>query len=396
MVQSLRKISQQTTWQILGKAVTSLSTYLILTLIARTYHESGTGVFTLAITYLSIFYLLSDFGFNAHILRVGWEGAWQKLLGMRLMWSLLLIILAVGLLPFLPFATAQFTRAVLFGCLAITGSAVFVSCNLVFQSKLRYDRSVLASTIGTIFSLALFIYLSKQNWPIPYLLIAHLLGWLVIGASALLLTKKFVKNIYPVFDISYSTRLFKDSWPIAATLLLNVVYFRADSFMISVLRSNTEVGIYNLAYSFFQTALVLPTFIMNAYYPLLLKSTNGLKKMALALLVLALLGTVVTYLLAPFVTGLVTGGGFTGSSQSLQILSLSFPAFFLSSLFMWLLVSRGRYKIILLVYLIGLIANFLLNLVFIPQYSFFASSYITVVSEYLILGLQAVVLLSGR
>lgn len=63
------KIFKQTSWQILGKVVTSVSTFVILGMVARNYGKEGTGVFTLALTYLAVFYVLSDFGFNAHVLK---------------------------------------------------------------------------------------------------------------------------------------------------------------------------------------------------------------------------------------------------------------------------------------------------------------------------------------
>lgn len=386
-MQKLYIVSQQTFWQIVGKVVTSLSTFIILGLVARNYGEEGTGIFTLSLTYLAMFYLLADFGFNAHILRQD-KIEWQKLLGVRIVWSALLVVLAVGLLPFWPFSTPDFSQAVLFGSLAIVGSAVFVSCNLIFQSKLRYDSSTLASSIGTLVSLGLFIYLVFLRYPIQNLVLAHLFGWIIIAIVAFWL----VKGGLPIFDKRYTIHLFKESWPIAATLALNVIYFRADAFMISYFRSSAEVGIYNVAYSVFQTVLVLPTFVMNAYYPLMLKSLYGFKLVGFSLFSLALLGTTATIFFAPLIIRILTGGGFVGSTQSLQILSLGFPAYFLSSLLMWLLVSKGKYNEMLLVYAIGLFINLALNLIFIPKNSFYAASWITVISEYLILMMQIFVL----
>lgn len=387
-MQKLVKISQQTLWQIVGKIVTALSTFIILGVVARNYGEAGTGVFTLALTYLAMFYLLADFGFNAHELKKD-KIQWQKLLGTRVIWSAVLVSLAVGLLPSLPFGTAIFNQAVLFGSLAIIPAAVFITCNLFFQSKLRYDLSVLASSLGTLISLGFFIFLASSHYPIQNLLFAHLFGWIIIASTAFWL----VKGRLPIFDKRYTINLFKASWPIAATLALNVVYFRADTFMIAYFRSSSEVGIYNVAYSVFQSALVLPTFIMNAYYPMMLRSLNGIKLVGFVLFGMACLGTLVTFFLSPFVILLLTGGGFAGSTRSLQILSLGFPAYFLSSLLMWLLVFRGKYKSMLLVYLLGLIINLGLNFTFIPSYSFYAASWITVISEYLILSLQAIILL---
>ncbi|MBI2196163.1 flippase [Candidatus Daviesbacteria bacterium] len=397
------KIFQQTFWQILGKVVTTLSTFIILGLVTRNYGKDGTGVFTLALTYLSMFYLVADFGFNAHVLRkvtgyrvqgTGYrvQKQWNKLLGTRLIWSGVLVVLAVGLLPFWPFSTPLFVKAVSFGSLAIIASSVFVTCNLIFQGKLRYDLSVLASALGTLAGLAVFVFLSAYKFSIPFLLLAHLISWTVIAAAALFLVRKFFQQIFPVFDLIYAKNLFKQSWPIAATLSLNVLYFRADAFMIAYFKSVSDVGIYNVAYSVFQSALVLPTFIMNAYYPLMLKTLHGLKWILLGLLGLSLLGTLITLIFSPFIIKILTGGGFAGSTESLQILSLGFPAYFLSSLLMWILIAKGKYKVMFLLYMSGLIFNLILNFIYIPQYSFLAASWTTVISEYFILALQVMVL----
>jgi len=120
-----------------------------------------------------------------------------------------------------------------------------------------------------------------------------------------------------------------------------------DSFMIAYFKSLSDAGIYNVAYSVFQTALVLPTFIMNAYYPMMLKTFHGLKRVLLGLLGLSLLGTVLTLIFSPLFIKILTGGGFSGSSESLQVLSLGFPAYFVSSLLMWILIAKGKYKIII-------------------------------------------------
>lgn len=395
----LTTLFQQTFWQVLGKIITSFATFIVLALVARNYGEEGTGVFTLALTYLAIFYLLSDFGFNAHVLRKikkqksNIKDEYSKLLGTRMIWSMVLVILAVGLLPFWPFATLEFSQTVLFGSLAIVASGIFVTCNLIFQERLRYDQSFLASSIGAFIGLGIFAYLVYGSLPPHLLILGHFFGWFAIAIVAIVLVKKLLPSVSPLYQLPYTINLFKQSWPIAGTLLLNVIYFRADSFLIAYFRSNMEVGIYNIAFAVFQTALVLPTFIMNAYYPMLLKSLKDLKLVGLGLLGLSAVGTIITLIFSPLIIKLLTGGGFVGSSISLQILSLGFPAYFLSALLMWLLVVKEKYKLMLLIYTIGLAVSLILNFIFIPQYSYIAASWITVICEYLILLLQAVILI---
>ncbi len=334
---------------------------------------------------------MNDFGFNAHMLRKS-QIEWQKLLGVRLVWSLILVAVAIGLLLFLPFATLDFKQAVVYGVLAILGSGVFVTCNLIFQQRLRYDLSVLSSSLGTFIYLILILIFIQNKVSLPALVSTFTAGWVFMGLTSLAFVYPFTKNIWPEFSFSFAKNLIKNSWPIAATLVLNVVYFRADTFMVAFFKDPLDVGIYNVAYSVFQSVLVLPTFIMNAYYPLMLKSLSGIRLVGLSLLCIAFFGTVVTLIIAPYLISIITGGGFLGASKSLQILSLGFPAYFLSSLLMWFLITKGKYKSLLLIYTSGLIINLILNMIYIPRYSFFAASWVTVISEYVILLLQLIVL----
>ncbi len=341
-----------------------------------------------------MFSLLVDFGFNAHVLRSS-NLEWNKLFGVRIIWSVVLVIIALVLFPFLPFANTEFKLAAIFGSLAIVGSAVFITCNLIFQARLRYDFSVLSSSTGTVIGLLFYLLLSSRNYPVSDILIAHSITWISIALLSLILVKKYQSRLLPSFDFHYAKSLFKDSWPLAATLALNVVYFRADSFLLASLKGISEVGTYNVAYSIFQSVLVVPSFIMNAYYPLMLKSFAKIKMVAIFLAGLSLAGAFLVWLLAPIFINILTGGkGFEGSIQSLQILSLSLPAFFISSLLMWFFLAKGLYKKILVIYFLGLVINLSLNLILIPGYSFYGASYVTVISEYLILLMQIFVLRS--
>lgn len=400
---TLRSVSKQTFWQIIGKAVTSITTLLTLSVVTRSYGASATGVFTLTLTYLAFFYMALEFGINAYLLpsllKDNSKDIWQKLLGLRIAWAFCLFLLANTLPYFLPFQSPSFNQSVFYGSLAILFASFYISVNAIFQSKLRYDQSVIASSLGTIVATVTIIILALNKAPVPYLLLGHALGWLADSATAYILIKKILIP-RPVFDLGFIKEVFIKVWPISATLVLNIVYFRADSFIIGAFRNFSEVGVYNLAYQVFQSALVLPTFIMNGYYPIMLQKLESdhslfrleIRKALGVMLLLAVGGTLATLLLAPAIVGLIAGEGFEGSVTSLRILSYGFPAYFVSSLLMWTLVSLKRYKSLVVIYLIGLIFNIGLNLLLIPKYSYIASSWLTGASEYLILLLQLIIL----
>src|SRR5258708_3059694 len=304
---TLRKISAQTFWQILAKFFSSFSTLIILSLVARNFGQFGTGTYTLALTYLSFFYLAADFGVNAHILPklilTQKELEWRKLLGFRVILSLLLIFLALAILPLLPFKNPQFNQIVVLGILSVLPSAIYVSTNAFFQSNFLYKLSAFASIAGSLVILVLTYLLIVSRASLGMLIVANLIGWISCAALAVFFILQRFKKFLPIFDFFYIKELIIESWPITLTLFFNTLYFRVDLFILTFLKSFQEVGLYNLAYQIFQAALVIPTFIMNGYYPIMIKDLTSnrfkfykeLKTAGIAMFILGILASLATF-----------------------------------------------------------------------------------------------------
>lgn len=403
---TFKTVFRQTSWQLVGKAVSSVSTVVTLGIIARNYGEASTGVVTLALTWLAFFVLATDFGLNAytlpHLLERDPSLFWRKVFGLRIVLGSILTILSLVTALFWP-ANHTFRTLVLTGTFfAIFEAVVYFSCIAIFQAKLRYHLSTLAYSLGALTQLGLVFLLTLNSAGVESLMGAYIGGWLVTALLSLMFVKSFVRPLFPLVDFGFIKNTLRTAWPISLTLVLNTVYFRVDSFIIEFYRGFADVGVYNIAYSFFQSALVVPAFVTNAFYPIMVKSMavswpqfrESLLGTAAAMLGLSLLAVLAAFSLAPLLVGLLTAGhGFSGSEAALRILSLGFPAYFLSALGMWTLVTMRRYRQILAIYLVGLALNILLNLVFIPSHSYIAASWVTGASEYLILVLQTVILL---
>lgn len=401
----IKKILNQFSWQMLGKVISSLSTIIILGLIARNYGTTGTGVYTLALAFLSFFYIAADFGINAHVLpnliKENFGLSFQKLFGLRILWAFVLMILAYLIIIFWPAIDKNFQQAVLVAIPAILAVSIFATCTALFQGKLKFELATIASSVGVLITFLLTFFVIFLRLGTADLLLAHAFGLLVTAVLSLFLIQSLTK-IRPIFDLAYIKKTVFESWPISTTLLLNIIYFRADAFILTYLKSFAEVGIYNVAYQIFQSLLVIPAYIMNSFYPLMLKDfaeekpkfVSNLLKMCLFMFGLSFIGMLVILVFAPLLINIITGGkGFTGSIQSLQMLSLGFPAFFVTSVLMWTLIVLKKYKTMLLIYFTGMIFNISFNLLLIPQYSYIGASLVTVLSEYLILLLQLVILI---
>lgn len=401
-MEQIIKVFSQTLWQVSGKAITSVTTLFLLGFVSRSFGSSGVGYLTLALSYIGFFALFVDLGLNGYLLpkflESNYEKVWQKLFGLRLLMAAISVGFAYTLILLLPGINESFKNLVLIGAfIAIFEQAIFSCATVIFQSKLRYDLAAYATTLGYIGIIVSAAFANYFNLGLGFFMLSYAFGWIILSLLSLILVFKFTKTILPEYDLKFIKNVFKSSWPISATLILNLIYFRLDSFFISWFRNFSEVGIYNLAYQVFQSALVLPVFIMNGYYPLMVKNLNenkdkfliSLKKAFILMLGLGFAGTVATFIFGDFIINIIAGNNlFSDSATVLKILSLGFPLFFISALLMWVLVTLKEYKILVRIYFFGLVVNIVLNLIFIPQFSYIAASIITVLSEGVILVLQ--------
>ncbi len=402
----IKKVLKQTSWQIFGKASNVIFTLIILGLITKNYGKEGTGIYTLVLAYLSVFALFSDLGLNSHILskQTHTSEETNKLLNARVLWSLILAVIASLTINFLPFSSPILSLSVLIGSTALVFMAIFNTTNLVFQGNLRYDRANIANALGSFLIIPLVVWFVYLKLPITFMVLGWTVNWFVTSLLALLLVKNIYVFRFALPKLKFIKKILFEAWPISLTLIANVIYFRVDSFILTSYFSYSEAGIYNLAYQIFQNLLILPTFIMNSYFPIMLLTMREnfgkfLKQVRLAgvmMLLLSLIVGVFAYFLAgPFIM-ILSGSGFLDSAEVLRILCFSLPAFFVSSILMWTFVSLKRYKQMLYIYLFGLVLNLLLNIIFIPKYSYFGSAWVTTICEYLILILQVVILTRSK
>jgi O-antigen/teichoic acid export membrane protein len=175
--------------------------------------------------------------------------------------------------------------------------------------------------------------------------------------------------------------------PIGLMLIFNLIYFKADIILLSIFVPARDVGIYGLSYKFFDFLLALPLFLSNSIYPLiLLKERHELfsfsKKYFYIFAAFAFAVMIPFWFIAPLFNFIKSD--FSGSIVPFRILLLSLPFFFTTSLLQWALIALKKQKYLMLVYFFSTILNIGLNIIFIPRYSYIASSWITVFSEILV------------
>ncbi|MBI4136702.1 oligosaccharide flippase family protein [Candidatus Roizmanbacteria bacterium] len=397
------KIAGNTLAQLVSKGIASATTFFITLLIAREYGAAGYGDFTKIFSYIVLFYLIGDFGMNAVFLR---EEAHRKLhiaslVAIRIVSGIVLIFISLAITSFLPFSPETndgFSPAVKLGIIVLSPTILTMSLttsfNALFQKYLRYDKATIASALGSVTILSLVVLFSRAQASIVWLVSSYVAGGIITICAAYLLSRALTiwKHIDWVEQIKIGKSLLFLSLPLGLTLVFSVIHFRADIFILTLYRTTEEVGVYGLASKFFEFALTVPTFFMNAVYPVLLgviadhqKSKRLVTQSIYILGALSLIGLTVGMIGAPLLE--LVKDEFVDSIVPFRILIASLPLFFLSSVFMWYLIAQNKTWQLVWIYGVGMVCNIVLNIIFIPSYGVPAAAVTTAVSETILITL---------
>jgi len=406
------KIASNTVYQLIAKVITMSVTMLAVVIIARSYGREGYGAFSLMQTFSALFFVIIDFGINAIAARElskDWSKA-NRYLGniliIRALFSIgLIFMLSVGL-SFFPYSTSL-KAGIRLGLFLLLTQSLITTTNIFFQVKLKYDLSTIAHTLGYVFVLASILTLSYLKVNVAWVNFSYVVGGTVTFLMAMFFVGKLGVKPDFTFDKELWKYLFSASWPIGLMFCFSQVSFKQDSIMVSVLKvpqsyglNNVQsVAVYAMAYKIFEVFLVVPTFFMNAAYPVLVRhmveGKTKLKKtfsnMIIFLLFSGLLVGLLGIIFAPIAINILGGQAFTQSVLTLRILASGLIVFYLTQPISWLIVTLGYQKRLPLIYFISAVFNFVTNLLWIPKYSFYAAAATTGLTELLILVLLIII-----
>lgn len=397
------KVGLNTMYQIMGRFVTAVTGLLVTRMVISSLGISNFGDFQIAITYITIFWLLTDFGLNAVVVREmsahpdDEPALFSALLTMR---GILSTILAIGSALFLfvmPY-TSELKLAILIGIGSIFTQGFRGATHGLFQTRLRYDLQFWSNLIGSIAYLAVMYAILQKSPSTVELVSVFLIGQIVSMIVSIWFADMLVKVNFNV-DMKLIKHLTFITIPFGLSLLFNLGNFKLDAFLLSVLEINNvtnadAVAIYNVAYKFFEFGLILPMFFMNVMYPLLVKAHSEslilfktrFWQTFITLFVVGIFASFVAYILSPFAVSLVAESAeFTDSVAVLRLLMVFLPVFFMTSLLMWSLLVFNKQKLLIYVYGAAFITNLVLNYMFIPTHGYYAATITTGISEMVIL-----------
>lgn len=400
-----RLIFTNTFYQGLARLVTSFVGFLITLIIAREFGVLGYGDFTKVTAFVSVFYLFVDFGLNAVFLKDNARG-FKDVFSVRLIFAFILFLICNLSVLFLPYNgepdkgfSLTLKIAIFIYSFSFFAQSVLYSAGYYFQKKLNYFHYLLGVVGGALANLILVFTFTFLNFSLFYVFIAFLFGGIISSLIFFLFIKeeklKIVLNIK-----AYKQEIFA-ALPLGLMLVFNFIYFRVDTVLLSVLSDSNAVGVYGLAYKFFDFLIAIPLFLSNSIYPHLLAYSNNklmfmnfVKKYTFVFLLSSILLIIPFWFASPLFS--LIKPEFLESSLPFKVLLLSLPLFFLSSFLQWVLIALEKQRYLLYVYGLSLIVNIVLNIIYIPVFSYMGSAIITVLSEGIVLSLLFIKLIQER
>ncbi|HXS15307.1 MAG TPA: flippase [Candidatus Saccharimonadales bacterium] len=389
------KIGGATLIQSIGKFIAAGLSFISVALLTRYLGTSGYGDFTLIFSYLAFFSLISDFGLQLVTVKElasakeKIENLYGTYLGIKIALGIISSVLALIILFLFPYSN-QLKIGIGIGVVAVFVSGMMGYFNSIFQARVRLDLITLFDLVSRFFSLITIILFISLHLNFYYIVSTVLIGNLVSFLFAAVLLKDTVSNNY---DFVLAKRLLFLSVPIGITSLLSTLYFKVDTIILSLLRSATDVGIYSLSYKILENILVFWGFYMAATYPLLARYkseknsryTTLLKSSVILALVSSIPIVIISFIFAPLAIYLFGGSQFVQSIIVLRILLFSLPLLFLNNTFYNFYVIEEFNSVIIVGMTVSFIVNVYLNLIFIPKYSYIGASYVTILSEVILL-----------
>ncbi len=344
-------------WLLFDKLNRAVLGLLIGAWVARYLGPTQYGEFTLVLTYITMFQVISNLGLDGIVVReiarhankheeninkknrqILVNGEIGKILGttfaLRMVTGLLCWCISVlGMLIFSTSDDAKLTAI-------IGGTLIFQAADTIdlwFQSQSQSKRTVVAKMVGYMCSYGLRALLIVFEASMIWFAAATLVESIISAAALIVMYRRFPCASEWWIDIrNYGTRLLTESWPYAAGGVSIIIYMRIDQVLLNYFSTKDQLGLYTGALPFAGTWHSVAMIIFVSTLPWISNKIPGtveyMRAQSTILKVFIFFGvffSISVYYFSDTMILLFLGEPYKDAGTSLKILALSnIPVFF--------------------------------------------------------------------
>ncbi len=383
--------------QLIGRILTLFVGLLTIGILTRGLTTTEFGDFTIGLTFLQFFGIIVDFGLTLSlVVMISEPGADHKrivgnIFSMRMISGLIVFGLAPIIVLAFPYSSSVRDVVFLgaFGYLCMSGATLLVG---IFQRHAVMWRAAVAELLNRVVLLGLIMLVLSSGLGLQSIIAATVLSnilWLIATI--------FLAHRYTPITLRFDRDVWKEaihrSWPIAISIIFNLIYLKGDILFLSIFRESADVAIYGVAYKVIDVLTALPVMFMGLLLPSLVATWSENNKelfrtqmkhafdiFAIVTIPLAVGAQIVG---TPLVE-LIAGDKYTASGPLLQFLILALVAVFFSSLYGHAIVAVNKQKPMIWGYAATAVIAIIGYLTLIPLYGAWGAATVTLVSEILI------------
>jgi O-antigen/teichoic acid export membrane protein len=385
----LRRFALNTAWLLVAQVAGKVASFVFVVIVARSLGARDFGYFTFALAFVPLFLATGGVGLESTVIR---ELARDR--------KRLSELFATGFALRATLGVAGLVLAFVFGPLFLDGTKPYAALALVGTALLLDE---LSGFLGTVFKAfermhfhALVVFANRLlSTGLALLAVALDAGLIVVcltylagSCGAFLFGLAALRRYFPPIDYRQARRsvarsLLGIGLPLGVAGLLNTALFRIDTVMLQGIRGPVEVGLYGVAYRFFESLLFVSWSLGNVALPRLSREPRGearARTYELTLL-LSLVFYLPLALTFPFASEwLVTtlfSERYEDASSAAGVLAAAALLYSVAFAGRIGAIAAGRTKAIAVAAAIALAANVAMNSVAIPRYGFEGAAWTT-------------------
>ena len=398
----LHDISKNVILSFLGRFIGSVISVIALGFITRALGTGSFGEYTTVIAYLTVFQLISDFGLHTLLTREISQNPSKepeivsRFLTIRL--CIAFVVLSIGCALVFAFPYSYFVKiGVVMSGIAFLAMSLTQMLLGVLQKHFAVYKSTIAEILGRVANLILVIIFFYTQAGVLQFLFAFIVASFVI----LLVNLFFARSLTQfklVFPIPHWRKTLKTAVPVAISIIFTLLYFRADTILLSIMQDAQAVGLYGAAYKVLEVFLFFPAAFFGIVMPILSKQAKTPKKLGKTV---SFLLNACIYVAAPLVAGgvllsasilnIIGGEQFISSTTTLQILFGAIGVIIFGNLFGNTIIALNIQKKAMIAYIAGFVFNVVANILVIPTYSYTGAAATTLLTEILVTAVLCVV-----
>lgn len=369
---------------------------------ARYLGPEGFGEYSTILAFLFIFSIVADFGLQQIMVReISKPDADEakivgNIFGLKMAAAAVIFTAAAIAIYFFPYSENVKKGVLIVAAANFFGSLIQLLSG-VFQKHLRTDRMAVAEIAARLVQTGLiifFVYADFGFLPIvATITVSNLLNFLMIFRFA----KKFV-DFKTAGDLEFWKKTLKMSLPIGISALFTLVYFKFNIIILSLLKTQTEVGLFSAAYKVLETSIFIPAMFVGLVMPFFSKYASLDRQIFTRYFQRSF--DVISIIALPIVFGgiffsseimeLLGGEKFLEASAALRVIMLATGFIFFGNLFGNALIALEKQKKLMLIYAAGAILSVFLNVFFIKKYSYLGAAGVAAAVEAIVVSLMAV------